>query len=247
MKKTRKIIKIDEEKCTGCGQCIIKCAEGALILVDGKARLMSDVYCDGLGACLGECPEGALEIIEREADDFDETSVEELLKDKESEKHKTHQDKLPCGCPSSQTMTLKHDKTSKIQSEDIGSELSHWPIQLQLLNPNAPFLKDSDLLLLADCTAVAFPNLHTKLLRNHTIAMGCPKLDNLDTHIDRLADILKIAKPKSLTVIYMEVPCCRGFVYAAQEALNRSGVNIPLKIKMIGRTGEILEEETLNG
>lgn len=237
----RQIIKINEEKCTGCGQCIIACTEGALKLMNGKAKLINDIYCDGLGVCIAECPEGALEIIEREADDFDEKVVAELLKNK-----KNHEN-LPCGCESSNIMTLKRDilSTNNSQYEEINSELSHWPIQLQLLNPDSSFLKNSDLLLLADCTAVAFPNLHKKLISGHTIAMACPK-DNIEKHIDRLTEILKISNPKSLTVVYMEVTCCGKLVFAAHKSLNQSNINIPLKTKMISRTGEILKEENLN-
>ncbi|MFC1890546.1 ATP-binding protein [Thermodesulfobacteriota bacterium] len=252
MSETRKMIEIDEEKCTGCGECIITCAEGALELIDGKAKLVGDVYCDGLGACLGECPEGALTIIEREAEAFDEAAVEEHLRSREASSHDhphagegVPEPTLPCGCPSSQTMVL--DRTEPAcegnTAGTIQSALGHWPIKLQLLGPGAPFLKDSDLILMADCTAASFPDLHRKLLAGHTIAMGCPKLDDLEAHISRLAEILQGARPRSLTVAYMEVPCCYGFVTAAQEAVKRSGVDLPVGRIKVGRNGEILEEE----
>lgn len=242
---TRKIIEIDEQKCTGCGQCIIACAEGALALVDGKARLVGDVYCDGLGACLGECPEGALRIIEREADEFDEEAVEQMLKHKSEPKHEPA---MPCGCPGSHTRVIERPQACDDGEDavEIRSQLGQWPIKLQLLGPGAPFLKGADLLLMADCTAVAFPDLHRKILKGNAVAIGCPKLDNLEAHIQRLAEILKGAKPRSLTVVHMEVPCCRGFVYAAEKAVELSGADLPLATIEIGVNGEILERADLN-
>jgi ferredoxin len=244
MNKSRKIITIDEAKCNGCGQCILACAEGALKLVNGKAKLVGDIYCDGLGACIGECPEGALKIIERTADDFDEKKVEELLQKNESQ---IDIKPLACGCPSSAMMEFKNKPCCENGSADAKqvSHLRHWPVKLQLLGPNAPFLKGADLVLLADCAGIACPELHTRILKNHAIAIGCPKLDNLEAHIERLALILKEAQPKSLKVVHMEVPCCSGFVYAAQQAIERSGVNLPLSHMVIGRQGDILAEEEL--
>jgi ferredoxin len=239
MKTKRKIIEIDEEKCTGCGQCILACAEGALALVNGKAKLVGDVFCDGLGACIGECPEGALKIVEKEAQTFSEQEVQKLHK-KEGKQEET----LPCGCPSAMAMTLQHTDTCE-SSHDIPSQLGHWPIKLQLLSPGALFLKGSDLMLLADCAAAAFPNLHGCFLKGKTIAMGCPKLDDIDAHIERLAEIIKGAKPASLTVVHMEVPCCFGFVMAAQKAIEKAGIKIPLSRIKISRTGEILEKVSL--
>ncbi|HPR52449.1 MAG TPA: 4Fe-4S binding protein [Deltaproteobacteria bacterium] len=246
MKKIRKIIEIDENRCTGCGLCITSCAEGALKLVDGKAKLVSDVYCDGLGACLGECPEGALKIIDREAEDFSEEAVEEL---------KTHQhtapvlQTMPCGCPSSMAMSISPKSAHGESSAPLGatpSELTHWPIKLQLLAPTAPFLKDTDLVLLADCCAASQPDLHRTILKGKSIALGCPKLDNIEAHVVRLSEILKSARPRSLTVVHMEVPCCFGFVQAALAAAQRSGVNIPIKRVKIARTGAILEEVSIS-
>jgi len=250
----RNIIEIDDEKCTGCGQCIIACAEGALALVDGKARLIGDVYCDGLGACIGDCPEGALRIIERQSEEFDEAAVEELLRSRAraSRGHgpagpRSGEVSLPCGCPSSQAMALERSKPGVKHNNggEISSELGHWPIKLQLLGPMAPFLKDSDLLLLADCAAAAFPDLHHGLLRGRAVAMGCPKLDDLDAHINRLAEILRSAAPRSLTVVHMEVPCCRGFVFAAEKAIKRTEAVLPMNRIMIGLTGEILKHEDI--
>lgn len=243
MQKIRKIIEIDEHKCTGCGLCITACAEGALQLVNGKAKLVSDVYCDGLGACLGECPEGALKIIERAAEDFSEVAVKEL-----EAKNSASLNTLPCGCPSSAAMALKPKDAACPggPAVDQASELTHWPIKLQLLNPAAPFLKDTDLVLLADCCAASMPDLHRKILKGHAVAMGCPKLDDIEAHIVRLAEILKTARPQSLTVVHMEVPCCFGFVHAAQTAAQRAGVSIPMRRLKIARTGEIIEEEAIS-
>ena len=251
MGKTRKIIEIDEEKCNGCGQCILSCAEGALELVDGKAKLVGEIYCDGLGACIGDCPEDALTIIEREADDFDEEAVDALLKTQKQSPAAAEapQKEAPmaCGCPATQTMTLK--KTEGAAGDEpagpLHSQLGHWPIKLQLLGPNAPFLKGADLLLMADCTAVAFPDLHRKLLSGRAVALGCPKLDDLDAHVQRLSEILAGAGPRSLTVVYMEVPCCHGFMFGAQKAIEMSGVDLPLHQMMIGRSGEILRHEEI--
>ena len=244
MKKMRQIIEIDEEKCTGCGQCILACAEGALALVNGKAKLVGEIYCDGIGACIGDCPEGALTIVERPADEFDEEAVQEHLKKKHhsgSMIESAPEKPLACGCPSSVVTTLQKKPQNGTHHEGI-SELGHWPIKLQLLGPNAPFLKGADLILLADCAAAAYPNLHQHLLVDKAVAMGCPKLDDLEAHIQRLAEILKGAVPQSLSVVHMEVPCCKAFMSAAREAIRRSGVDVPLSYVVIGRDGTISEE-----
>lgn len=241
--KRRSIIEIDEDKCTGCGQCILACAEGALILEDGKARLVGEIYCDGLGVCIGECPEGALTIVERTAEEFDEVAVDELRKGKEEAAVKSgaFPETMACGCPGimAQSLILPEPLQVERQVGEVQSALGHWPIKLQLLAPRAEFLKGTDFVLLADCVGVAFPDLHRRILRGRAIAMGCPKLDNLEAHTDRLTEILKVAKPKSLTVAYMEVPCCRGFVHAAEEAIRRSGVDLPLGQMIIGIKGDL--------
>jgi ferredoxin len=237
MRSPRAIIEIDEKKCTGCGECIVACAEGALALVDGKAKLIGEVYCDGLGACLGECPDGALTIVEREADEFDEAAVKELLSRSQ-----------PCGCPGSQARILQTEPAGE-EDEDLPfrprTRLRQWPVKLQLLGPAAPFLKGAHLTLLADCVAAAHPDLHRRLIQGHVIATGCPKLDDLKAHIQRLAQIVGGAKPASLTVAHMEVPCCSGFVHAALEAVRMADVEIPVKRVQIGITGEIQAEEAL--
>lgn len=250
----RKIIEIDEKKCNGCGQCVSACAEGALELVNGKAKLVKDIYCDGLGACIGECPEGALKIIEREATIFDEKAVERRMhgrtpqgKSGKAPKAATSGkagETLPCGCPSSTVINLKTTRTpGPSPAGEISSELSHWPIKLKLLPPEAPFLKGADLVLLADCAAAAYPNLHPRLLRGRAIVMACPKFDDPEGHINRLAAILEVAHPKSLTVVIMEVPCCNGLLFAAEKAIELSGVKVPMKKMVVGRNGKILEND----
>jgi len=244
MNKKRPIIEIDEDLCDGCGNCVIACAESALEIVDGKAKLVGEIYCDGLGACLGDCPTGALKVVEREAEDFDEAAVEELIKSKESKE--AEPPPMACGCPGSMTRTIERDGSKAgAPAGTARSELRQWPLKLQLLGPDAPFLKGADLLLLADCAAVCDPNLHGAFLKDYAIATGCPKLDDLDAHVERLAEIIKGARPRSLTVLYAQVPCCRGFVWAAEKAIERSGVDIPLKRIMLGMEGEVLEEEEL--
>lgn len=256
---SRQIIQIDEDKCTGCGECIVACAEGALKLVDGKARLVSEVYCDGLGACLGECPEGALTVVEREAPEFDAAAVETHLKKlgqtlPHDHDHGPAKRRAPApahahdhgpgmGCPSASALRFDRQKPAGPDAGELTSELGHWPVKLQLLGPGAPFLKGADLILTADCVPFAFPDFHRQLLRGKAVAIGCPKLDDLDAHIDRLTEIIKHSGLRSLAVVHMEVPCCFGFMHAAQEAIQRAGVSVPLREVVIGRQGTILEQK----
>jgi ferredoxin len=254
MTNTRKIIEIDEELCDGCGQCILACAEGALELVNGKAKLVGDLYCDGLGACIGDCPQGALTIIERPADEFDEAAVEDRLQGQGAAPPSgggcpsAQPVTLPGGgCPSAAPMALPQAEASPgaAVSGPSASGLGHFPIKLGLLGPQAPFLKGSDMVLLADCAAAVYPDLHRDMLPGKAILMGCPKLDDLDAHIQRLAAIVAEARPRRLTVAHMEVPCCGGFVYAAQEAVKRAGTDTPLFHIQIGRDGRVLEQGPL--
>lgn len=239
----RNIIEINEDLCNGCGNCITACAEGALKMVDGKAKLVSDVYCDGLGACLGDCPTGALKVIEREAPEFDEHEVEKHLAS--SSKPKVLEP-LPCGCPGSAAMAFeKNDAPEEIAT--FRSNLSHFPVKLQLLHPQAPFLKGMDLLLMADCCALCYPGVHQNLIKGKAIAMGCPKLDDIDAHIEKLTQIIRSSGIRSLTVVHMEVPCCSGFVRAAQVAVQNAGTDLPLKHITISRRGEILEQGPVGG
>jgi ferredoxin len=249
MAEIRDIIEINEEKCTGCGLCVPACAEGALQIVNGKAKLIKDLYCDGLGACLGECPEGALKVTKREAEAFDEQAVEELLARQKAEQNappavqlelRPGEQPLACGCPGSAATELKPAQANG-DPECQGSTLEHFPIKLTLVSPEAPFLKEADLLLLADCTAACYPDLHQKLLPGKAVAMACPKLDDAQAHIDKLALVLKTARPKSLTIAIMEVPCCKGLVQIARQAVEKSGHAPEVTVMVVGRQGQLLE------
>lgn len=236
----RKIVKIDEERCNGCGLCVSACAEGAIQIVDGKARLVSDVYCDGLGACLGECPQGAITIEEREADEFDPHQVEEhLARMKSVQDQKTCQP--ACGCPGSAVLVMKPAPPQpKIESEAVTpSMLTNWPVQLNLVPINAPYFPNADILLSADCTAFAHPDFHRKLLTGKVLIVGCPKLDDAQHYLEKLSEILRQNDVKSLTIARMEVPCCAGLTRIAQTAVLLSGKSIPVREFIISTRGEV--------
>jgi len=291
----REIIKIDEDKCTGCGVCIPACPEGALQIIDNKARLVSDLMCDGLGACIGECPEGAIEIEEREAAPYDEIAViKEIIKQGENTviahlvhlkehgevgfmkealgylhdhqddyefsladvKSKVHHHNLGCasgGCPGSAVVEInkisnethvsteqKHESTAT----DQPSELRQWPVQMHLINPNAAYFANADVLLAADCSAFTMGDFHSKLLKGKSLVIACPKLDQgTDVYISKLTSLIDEAKINTLQVIIMEVPCCAGLLQMAQQALNQSNRKIPIKKTMISIRGEVLQEE----
>jgi len=251
MKTVRKIIEIDEELCDGCGNCVPSCAEGALEIVDGKARVIAEIYCDGLGACLGECPAGALKIIEREADEFDEEAVEELLATKETEKAKAAQaPATACGCQSASIQTFGRPQSgfaprplsaSATTGQAEESALGHWPVQIMLIPPTAPFLKGADLLVLADCVPVAFPTVHRDFLQGKAVMMGCPKLDDAQHYIEKFAQICKHSGIKSITAVVMEVPCCSGLPMIVKKGMQMAGVTIPMEEVVISTRGKILE------
>ena len=226
----RKIVRIDEEKCTGCGLCIPNCAEGALQIVDGKAKLVKDIYCDGLGACLGHCPEDAITIEERDAKSFDEEATKKHLKDL---KKKEQQKELPCGCPGTAVKSFKKRAT---KSE---SELTQWPVQLMLVPVTAPYLKDADLLIAADCVPFSYPDFHQDFLKGKVLVIGCPKLDAATIYEEKLAEIFKMNNIKSVTVMHMEVPCCFGLNQIVNEALRLSGKKILLKEITVGIRGDL--------
>lgn len=239
-KLIRNIVKIDEEKCDGCGVCVPSCVEGALQIIDGKARLISETYCDGLGACLGKCPQDAITVEEREAEEFDEAAVEQFIHSKE-----TVDDELPCGCPSTTVTRFERQTASGYPSAEVAPDiaepaLSHWPVQMTLVPPSAPFLQGTDLLLTADCVPFAYPGFHQQLLRGHALVIACPKLDDFEAHRQKLTAILSQAAPKSLTVVHMEVPCCFGLVHMAQEAITASGRDIPFREITVGVRGELI-------
>ena len=231
----RNVVKIDEEKCNGCGVCISACAEGAIKLIDGKARLISDTYCDGLGACLGHCPQDAITIEQREADEFDEEATAAHLK---SQKKTAASSGFVC--PGMMQKDLRGADSAAKRTGDISSRLLQWPVQLKLLSPLAPILQGADLLLTADCVPFAMGDFHGRLLKGRAIAVGCPKLDDTEYYIEKLTEILKTAGLKSLTVIHMEVPCCSGLLHIAREAVSRSGADVPFEEITISLGGEVL-------
>lgn len=247
MKGMRKIIKIDEELCDGCGLCVPDCAEGSLIIVDGKAKLVEDKLCDGLGACLGACPQGALQVIEREADEFDEDAVEEYLANKKVEDAKAPQQiNKPSGCPSAQVQTFE-PQTPTAQTairpvaDPADSALKNWPIQIRLIPPHAPFLQNADVLIAADCTAIAVPGFQEKYLQDKVVMMGCPKFDDAESYIDKFSDILTTCNLKSLTILIVEVPCCSAMNVIVKRAMDKSGITVPVEQITVSTQGKELE------
>ena len=240
MKVVRKIIKINEEKCDGCGLCVPSCAEGALQVIDGKAKVIADIYCDGLGACLGECPNDALKIIERVADEFDEKAVEKHLETIRTPKQPIN---TPCGCPYSGIQMFKmadHSPKGKAGIE-AESALGHWPIKLKLVPPKAPFLKGADLLVAADCVPGAFASFHQDFLRGKVLVMGCPKFDDKEENVQKFAEMFKHSEIKSVTVVVMEVPCCSAMPIIVQKGMEASGMNIPIEKIVVSIRGKIMK------
>ncbi len=273
----RSIIKIDEKKCTGCGQCIPNCPEGALQMIDGKARLVSDLLCDGLGACIGHCPFGAIKIEKREAKPYDEKKVMQnmvkqgmnvvkahlkhlkdhgqaefldqaldFLKNKgienplEADKPKKAKASLPCGCPGSMVKEVRPAAEYTDQGIQVASQLRQWPVQLSLIPPGAPFFRNSHLLISADCVGFANPNFHNQLLKGHALAIGCPKLDDLQEYKEKISAIVEMNDLKKITVAIMEVPCCSALYNIVQEAVEESGKDIKLDKVIVSVEGKVL-------
>jgi NAD-dependent dihydropyrimidine dehydrogenase PreA subunit len=253
----RKMVKIDEEKCNGCGLCVPSCAEGAIQIIDGKARLIADNLCDGLGACLGDCPVDAISIEEREADEFDEAVVEEHLQKigREPQQHDHQPAIAPAGgcpsaavqsftapsggCPSARMMNFDKPKTEEIVTAGPRpSRLAQWPVQLHLVPPTAPFFQNADVLLAADCAPFAFADFQEELLKGKALAIACPKLDNTEPYVEKLTAMINQSNIKSLTVVHMEVPCCNGLVFMARQAIANSGRDIPFETVCIGIRGD---------
>jgi Pyruvate/2-oxoacid:ferredoxin oxidoreductase delta subunit len=237
IKSIRKIVRIDEDKCNGCGVCIPSCAEGAIKIIDGKAKLVSDKYCDGLGACLGNCPKGAINIEERSAEEFDEEAAK-LHHEATNNKN----GKLP-GVYSAAMITLLEtadtDNKAPKKAAKQDSRLSHWPVKLALVSPAAPFLQGIDVVIAADCIPFTYADFHQDFLKNHSLLVACPKLDDFQAHLDKLTNIFKQSTIKSLKVVRMEVPCCSGLTYMVKQALQRAQKDIPLKEVTISIKGEI--------
>jgi ferredoxin len=296
----RKIIKIDEEKCNGCGLCIPNCHEGALQIIDGKARLISDLFCDGLGACIGHCPESAIEIIEREAEPYNETKVMEVIANQGRNTIIAHLEHLrdhkefeflkeaiayikehdidlspeatlasaatyptlqtalhdnkgsACGCSGSKPMDFKidmdkvHGEKEKNLNADIPSELRQWPVQLHLLNPQASYFQQADVVLAADCAAFAMGDFHGKFLAGKSLAIACPKLDsNKESYIEKLATMISLSNIQSLTVVMMEVHCCGGLLQMVKMAMQQANKTIPVNRAIIGIKGDVLVNELI--
>ena len=229
----RKIIKIDEKKCNGCGACANACHEGAIAMVNGKAKLVFEDYCDGLGDCLPACPTGAITFEEREAPAYDEQAVKQAKMQKFGQR-------LPCGCPGTQSKIIKHDPSTVAQHISVSSQLSQWPVQIKLVLVNAPYFENANLLVAADCTAYAYADFHNEFIRNRITLVGCPKLDSVD-YAEKLAAIIAENSIKSVTVVRMEVPCCGGIENAVKTALQNSGKFLPWRVVTISTDGQIIE------
>jgi len=233
----RKIIEIDESLCNGCGQCVTGCAEGALEIIDGVAKIVADHFCDGLGACIGHCPTGALQIIERDAPEFDEQAVEERLAE-------IKKAASPCGCMSAAPVTMTPCQTANAPTAQAaqtagGSALASWPIKLRLVPPNAPFLKGAKLLLAADCVPPAFPAFHSAFLPGRIALLGCPKFDDVPSYVEKLTAIIQQNDIADITVLQMEVPCCAGMSRLAAQAIAASGKPVAATQVVVTRRGEI--------
>lgn len=258
MRVHRKIVKIDEAKCDGCGLCVPSCAEGAIQIIDGKARLISETYCDGLGACLGECPQDAITIEDREAQAYDEPAVERHLAAHGKALHKPEPDAasapacptaspVHAGCPGAKLQNLDRPQSSAAPQPSTPREsaLSHWPVKLNLVTPGAPFLDGADLMLAADCVPVATAEFHRSLLPGHAVVIGCPKFDaQPQESLARLTAILRDSNVRSLTVVHMEVPCCFGYWQLGQTAWRAAGAAVPLRQVVISLQGDIKQDQT---
>jgi NAD-dependent dihydropyrimidine dehydrogenase PreA subunit len=275
MKQTRKIIEINEGLCNGCGQCVSACAEGAIQLVDGKARLIEETYCDGLAACIGECPEGALTIIEREADAFDPEAVENHLKeegliiereadafDPEAVENHLKEEglivepsraraglEIPCGCPSARIETFVPpdqgaDRPATAQRSN-DSALTHWPVQIKLVPPSAPFLKGAHLLVASDCTPVAYPDFHRDFVTGKTVLLGCPKFDDVEEYVGKFADIFRTADIRNVTALIMEVPCCSKMPAIVRQGMAVAGKQVPMEVVVVSVRGKVISRQEL--
>jgi len=235
----RNVVKIDEEKCNGCGLCASACAEGAIKIINGKAKLVSDTYCDGLGACLGHCPQDAITIEQREAAEFDEEAVKAHL----GHGAKTAEPLFACPGLAMHQFESKPPAAEPQSPQAVRSQLGQWPVQLKLVSPTAPYFADSDLLLAADCVPFAMGDFHQRFLTGRSVAVGCPKLDDAAYYIEKLAQILQSNNLRSLTVVHMEVPCCSGLVRVAREAIARSGRPMSFEDVTISLRGDVIRRE----
>ena len=246
----RQVVQIDEKKCDGCGLCVPSCAEGAIRVVDGKAKLVSDIYCDGLGACLGHCPQGAISIREREAQPFDERAAAPHLA---ASAQPLATVSASGGCPGASAMQLRigspasrmpRDREVNIADQAAGEEaasgLANWPVQLHLVPPQAPYLQHADVLLVADCVPFAYADFHRRFLDGRPVVIGCPKLDDGRLYVQKLAQIILAAKLRSITVLHMEVPCCTGLLRIAENAVRTAGVEVPVRDVTVSIRGKVI-------
>ncbi len=263
----RKIVQIDEELCDGCGECVPSCAEGAIQVIAGKARLVKDQYCDGLGACLGECPQGAITVVEREAEDFDEAAVNQHLArvgrvghdqpahdraaapaprhsghERVALQQPAHAGHAGGGCPGSAMRAFAPRPAAERPTAGAPSALRQWPVQLHLVSPMAPYFQGADLLLAADCAAFSCGDFHARFLEGHALAIACPKLDSPEGYVEKLAAMISHAGIRSITVLMMMVPCCRGLEMLAAQAMNLAGRQVPLRRVILSLEGEVLSE-----
>ena len=238
----RRIIRIDQEKCNGCGACAEACHEGAIAMVDGKAKLMRDDYCDGLGDCLPTCPTGAITFVEREAAAYDEQAVMENKQRKMQKADMT----LPCGCPGSQSRNIQRAAAPAVETPQAQqtSRLSQWPVQIKLVPVNAPYFDGARLLIAADCTAYAYAAFHERFIKGHITLVGCPKLDSVD-YSEKLAEMFSSNDIASITVVRMQVPCCGGITAAVERAIAASGKRIPMRVVILSTDGRIIRDETV--
>jgi len=252
----RKIIHIDETLCDGCALCIPSCPEGALQIIDGKAKLVKESFCDGLGACLGDCPRGALNIVETYADEYDEDGVIEHIKATSPDKLQSHiehlqkhKSEIPTkhtgGCPSAKVLQFELNQPVNNQIR-LNTQLRQWPIQLHLVPPTAPYFKNADFALVADCVPFAYPNFHNDILSGNAIAIGCPKLDDTHAYVEKLTQIFQYSNPKTIKVVIMEVPCCSGLVQITKKALAQAELNVEIEVIVIGIKGDIITKQFIS-
>lgn len=250
----RKVVHIDEERCDGCGVCVPSCHEGALQIIDGKAKLLGDNLCDGLGDCLGECPQDAITVEDRDAADFDEEAVKAHLSQREATEANLAAAKKPehvygpgGGCPGSKVLQFTNsakDAEAPTELTNQPTELRQWPVQLHLVPPTAPYLQGADVLLAADCTAYALGNFHDKHLKGRSLAIACPKLDQgMESYLEKLVAMIDQARINTLSVMIMEVPCCSGLMHLAKEAASRASRKVPVRQVVVGVRGDILSDE----
>ena len=275
MKTLRNIIEIDEEKCDGCGLCVPSCAEGAIRIVDSKAKLVAEKFCDGLGACLGECPRDAIRIVQKEVEAFDEEAAMEHVRSQKEisggpatpikpsasgcpsarlmnfPPPQSEEGAMPCGCPSAHTQSFGQEKGEAPGKDPaaapLPSALSHWPVQIRLVPPHAPFLRNADLLIAADCSPMAYGDFHRDFLKGKVVMMGCPKFDDMVLYEEKFRQIFQQSGVRSVTVLVMEVPCCQGLPALVKKTLKEAGKEIPLEIVTVGLQGKILRRDAYPG